>query len=177
MKKIIIVSLFCLFSSTCLAVDYFWCPKDFYGSEWSDLGQEIVADPSNVIVIKWKGNGGDVEVGHDFIDQIRYAQHEGKKVILDLIGNSYSMHSNVICYVDGIITHPHTKFMFHQYRYYGLLGPTYSLPGYIQKLEDEDFTQCTNRGILKPDEINYILSQHGEIYIYSEAMHKRFYHT
>lgn len=82
------------------AVLHLIAPRVFsYGTkgQWNALIQTLRESDARTIIIDWKGIGGYVSIGKQFIDAEYYARAHGKYVIINIIGYSASMHALAPC--------------------------------------------------------------------------------
>lgn len=136
-------------------------PFDFHNwSQWTSLGSFITRSNYKVYILNWKGVGGDVAIGKDFVEYIKQAQRQGKVIIINLTGDAYSVHAFVTCYADKI-NNPHNRFlMFHadESTY------THRRYTYFTTSLSSQFQNCVNRGILPQASLDKMWSGY-EVYI------------
>jgi len=153
---------------------YLTAPSSFTRSiDWNILGNKIINHPDNTVYIYWQGRGGEVRIGHEFVDKIEEAQRKGKRVVLIVTGWSYSMHGNIPCFVDAYRGNSGTGLMFHR------IGVTINGKRYIANTyrghQDELywFTQCERSGILTKHDVDMLFSNH-EVWINLPSMNRSY---
>lgn len=124
---------------------------------WQSLGNYLVNSNYKVYIINWQGQGGSTNIGKPFLRAIQQAQHQGKTIILNLTGNSYSMHALVFCYVNRVINHTNSYAMFHADAVLGVVQTQ------RQSVINGELNQCRSRGVLTAYDIMEIWSGH-EVY-------------
>jgi hypothetical protein len=91
-------------------------PIDFESEnvrQWRSIGRFLVDSKYKTYVLNWRGYGGDTSYGKEFISYIQQAERQGKRIVIKLIGSSYSMHALVPCYATQIINNSNQFLMFH----------------------------------------------------------------
>lgn len=87
--------------------------SDSNSSQWDRIGSYIQTCPYQTIILDWHGNGGWVDIGKKFIRDMQAAEHNGKYIIIKLVGPAYSVHALVPCYANRIINNDKYFLMFH----------------------------------------------------------------
>ena len=123
--------------------------------DWDALGQFIVNSNFKTYVLEWGGVGGYVYIGHDFIHYLQTAQAQGKKIVLNLVNPSYSMHAVVACYADKLLNSDNVL-MFHEEGFFE--GKMYYRIAPKDSDIQADLEQCTKAGILTQNDIKTLES-------------------
>lgn len=141
-------------------------PTVFNGSTakvWYSIGSFLNTSKYKVYVLNWKGYGGDVEIGQVFIDHMIKAEHQGKTIRINMIGDAYSMHSNVACYANTVKFNSYFM-MFHVDSYINLFMSKDKIMDRRNSKITEMLDRCVAVHILNRDQIDKIYSG-NEIYI------------
>lgn len=130
--------------------------------EWNSIGYFLTHSHYKSYTLNWQGYGGSVSLGKDFIDDIQRAQKQGKIIILNLIGNSYSMHALVACYVNKTVNLNNKYLMFHADAYWASgkdIRTTKDGSRIVKELE-----HCQQEGIISKRDLD-ILWTGFEVYV------------
>jgi len=89
-------------------------PSDFdsWGT-WNSIGNFLVTSHYKTYVLNWRGYGGRTDYGKAFIQYIQRAERQGKRIVIKMTGNSYSMHALVPCYATQVINNSNKFLMYH----------------------------------------------------------------
>lgn len=145
-----------LISFTCLAgsgTTTLTAPTSFMGSstKWEKLGNYIIKSDYKTYVINWKGRGGLNDNLNGFLWQIHKAKTQGKIIVLNMVGTSYSAHADALCYASKIINKNNNQAMYHMST--STINDTYRY-----------FNLCKKKGIITENQIKQIHSG-KEIYV------------
>ncbi len=116
-------------------------------ANWKAIGKFLVQSQYKTYVLNWRGYGGNVSDGEDFINQILKARKQRKTIIIKLIGNAYSIQALIPCYTD-IQGNNKYYLMYHR----DSIGDR-PVPKVISRIENE-LAVCKQRGILTQTNIN-----------------------
>lgn len=130
--------------------------------DWQLVSKKIMTTSATKIYLYWAGDGGDVDMMLTFLHSIQVAQSLGKTVTLILVGDAYSCHAMVACYVNNIENNDKYFLMFHAIA----RGNTPSSYPEDVRLEKDIFQLCITKGILTSEDIDKILKA-TEVYVYS----------
>lgn len=130
--------------------------KFFDNASWNALGQYIVSSHYSIYVINWRGIGGYVNIGKNFINDIQKAQRQGKRIVFNLVGPAWSVHAFVTCYGDSI-RFSGGYLAFHADAVNG--RPVRQSSSYI----NSQLAMCVSRGILTNKDVQ-ILWAGNEVY-------------
>lgn len=138
-------------------------PKEFEFNnvkQWRSIEYFIQTSHYSTYVLNWQGYGGYVDIGKEFINKLLMAESQGKTVILNLTGASYSEHANIVCYFQ--FRNSNQLLMFH--------ADGYSSNGREYRMHKNQsdimpaLTMCVKRGILTQRDLD-ILWNGNEVYV------------
>lgn len=130
--------------------------------EWLSLEAKIQNAETDTVILLWEGQGGRVDLGQRFIE---FIQRSDKRVILRVIGGSYSMHANIVC-VAREIQFNAGFLMFHL--------PADSASGRVildrwaQDEVQEYMDPCQAKGIVTQEDIERV-QQDMVLYVYPDG--------
>lgn len=131
-------------------------------AKWKSIEYFLVHSKYKNYIFKWRGFGGLVSEGKIFISYIQEAQSQGKYIIIKEVGNSYSMHSLVLCYADKLINSDNYFRMFHAE---GHIDGGKDTRRTKQSTEmSPEFNTCVSRGLISSAQLDK-LWQGFEVYI------------
>lgn len=127
-------------------------------SAWIKLGEHLVETKASTIILHWHGIGGYLTMATEFINKIIEAQQQGKTIIINLIGMSYSAHAMVTCYADQVNINNRTGLMFHRPYTDTEISNGYHVVEYHQDYESTKpmWDRCTSMNILTLQSIRSI---------------------
>lgn len=157
-------------NSITLRVPYAFTPE--YQIEWEYIQNELIYGRHNPIILLWEGVGGYVYSGKAFIRALNSAYRQGKYVIFNVTGVSWSMHADVVCFGSQIRFAPSGVLKFHavyqKNRGYNVANKDLNDEYYL-------FNQCISKGFLTPatrDQIIYnhkaVEYNHGKIKVFND---------
>lgn len=126
--------------------------------------------PSVEIHFLVQGFGGVVYEGNKVIQAIKDAQKNGTRIVMDVIGETYSMHSYMTCYGDEVRMRPGSLLMFHSIARNMTIDFFPGLPSLSIKLNEDSsqqeiwLQQCVNKHILTPQMAQDVLNGR-EVYL------------
>lgn len=141
-----------------------------YSSQWYYIKRELKHGNYQTVILVWQGGGGYVDDGLDFIDAVQVAEGLGKKVIFDIIGHSWSMHANVICYASDVRFESYGALYFHHIKDHGT--ERYSTDKGGLELQDEIFATCKQAGYLTDRDIYEITHNYKAVRVKPGEKHK-----
>lgn len=132
---------------------------------WRSLESQMLNSSSDFIFY-WKGDGGDMYLGEEFIRAMEKTQSQGKAVNLVMSGNSYSLHSLVLCHASKVKKTSAYFLMYHSVGYMAK-GIHYRQDNSQYKYL---FDYCIQRGLMPKN--GYTLLQQGYVVYYYPATGK-----
>lgn len=134
-------------------------PSDFgsWGT-WNSIGNFLVSSHYQVYILNWQGHGGRTDIGKRFIAYIQQAEAQGKRIVIKMTGNSYSMHALVPCYASQIINKNNQFLMYHADGYDNV-RTTKSKSTINQQLN-----MCVSAGILSSGKVDKLWNGY-EVYV------------
>lgn len=130
---------------------------------WDNIGLWMEKTKAKTIVLNWNGVGGFTWIGERFIQHMKAAQRQGKKVIVKVTKEAISMHAIVICNASSYIMLPKTTMTFHCAFCQSRGKPKQ----YIE--EYKYFDSCKAKGILTSKEIYYIVKLHKRVVLHQDG--------
>lgn len=131
-------------------------------STWKNIGYFLTHSNYSKYTMRWGGFGGFVFAGKEFIQDIQQAQSQGKEIDILEVGDSYSMHSMVLCYADHVYDPDNFFRMFHAE------GNTVNGKQYRSTKETTEmgaeFNTCVSKGLISSSQLDY-LWQGNEVYL------------
>ena len=111
-------------------------------TQWTQIEANLVNTTYSVYILHWHGFGGLVEMAHVMEKAMVTAEQQGKQIIIDLNGDSYSCHAIVISYATKILHVSEHVVMFHAdgYDIYRMSKTNSSTLA--------DFAQCVKVGLI-----------------------------
>jgi hypothetical protein len=136
---------------------------------WSKISEELLTTTADTVIIELQGYGGQIIEGNAFIRSMVLAEQRGLKVIIDVIGPTYSMHANLVCFATAFKLEPGATLNFHAVAYestsWGFTKKEYALDKASLDLEQYFFDQCKSVGLLNDKLINDIEVDHKMVVI------------
>lgn len=142
-------------------------PEDFESNSeqsWVVLEGLLVGTTAKTIYIDWKGIGGSTYMMNNFIDKLKVAENQGKKIIFNIVGWTASCHAIAVCAASTYKFQDSGTMMFHQpfTRIFGT--KSYSPFKYY-------FNECVQKNIISKQEVKTISVDHKAVYINSHNKH------
>ncbi len=136
--------------------------EDHYERQWATIANFILTSNYKIYILNWAGYGGSVDTGNRFISNLIRAKKQGKHIIFNLVGDSWSMHSLVVCYADEIYNFDKFFLMFHAPAIYTPVGER-TVPRRGSGI-NSDLNTCMERNIITNEDIDRIFD-HTEVYV------------
>lgn len=130
--------------------------------EWEKIGRYLETSDHDTYIINWGGNGGLIDIGKSFINHIISAKAQGKIIVINIVGNSYSMHALVPCYATKVTNTFNLFSMFHADSY--RIGETDYRASQGNSIINQELNQCAAVGRISYQGIN-TMWQGYEVYV------------
>lgn len=124
-------------------------------NDWDKMSNQLETARNTNFVFYWKGAGGVVLQGDDFIHAVKVAQEHGNKVTFVITGEAASMHAFTPCYGDKVEITQFGVLYFHSIRteVKGNQGRA-GLDQETQVQQDTMLAQCKKKGFITQAQID-----------------------
>lgn len=142
-----------------------------YKQEWKNLETQITSTKDSTIILNWWGYGGYTTYLDTFLEAVFVARLQGKQVIFNLIGPSYSAHAIAVCYGTEVRNLNRNFIMFHLIE--DQWGVDTSFYG-IQEI-NKYIAPCLKSGLVTQKEVTMLKFDY-EVYVFPGYSHTTTYY-